>query len=133
LNLPSFSDVIEANRSHILRTGGHFEPPDNLVNPESLLWIMDAIRFPLGETDLYPTLTEKAAILAHTIICKHVFGDGNKRTGLSVLQTTLTVNGYRFTGTIGDVISMGFRLADSSNRRPAFGELLAWTRDRLSL
>ena len=112
--LPDPEDIVDANWAHIHRTGGRFVPPDNLMHPDRLKWVLDAVRYPLGTHQLYPTVTEKASILGYTIVCGHVFHDGNKRTGLSVLQTMLVVNGFRFCGTDTDVIAMGLRLADTS-------------------
>ena len=34
-----------------------------------------------GDVDLYPTIFEKAAAIAESIIINHPFIDGNKRTG----------------------------------------------------
>jgi death-on-curing protein len=41
---------------------------------------------------LYPTLKEKAAALAHHIISRHVFVDGNKRTGIHICWAFLQSN-----------------------------------------
>ncbi len=43
--------------------------------------------------DLYPTVYEKAAVLASGIIADHPLVDGNKRTGLMVGLVFLNLNG----------------------------------------
>ena len=43
--------------------------------------------------DLYPTVYEKAAVLARGIIADHPFVDGNKRTGLMAALVFLNLNG----------------------------------------
>lgn len=46
--------------------------------------------------DLYPCIYNKVAAIVHTIICKHVFKDGNKRTALSVCHVIMQINGFIF-------------------------------------
>lgn len=43
--------------------------------------------------DAYPTLTEKAAALLHSLILNHPFVDGNKRTATVALIIFLQING----------------------------------------
>jgi death-on-curing protein len=42
-----------------------------------------------GGEDLYPTVYEKAAAFAESLIINHPFIDGNKRTGFAVMLATL--------------------------------------------
>ena len=42
--------------------------------------------------DLYPTVYEKAAVLARGVIADHPFVDGNKRTGLMAALVFLNLN-----------------------------------------
>jgi death on curing protein len=44
--------------------------------------------------ELYPTLTEKAAILAYMLIQNHPFVDGNKRIGHAAMEVFLIINGW---------------------------------------
>lgn len=44
--------------------------------------------------ELYPTIFEKAAVLARGIIADHPFVDGNKRTGILSALLFLNFNGY---------------------------------------
>ena len=67
---------------------------DNFHNQGSLeyaLGAMDAVSF--GQ-ELYPSLADKAALLAYTIIQNHVFHDGNKRTAISASRVFLLLNGF---------------------------------------
>ena len=48
-----------------------------------------------GGQDLYPTLFEKAAALAESLVRNHPFVDGNKRMALACLHTFLRMNGFR--------------------------------------
>lgn len=94
VNLLEFSDIVLINRRMIDKYGGFFEGDDNLLNPGSLEYVLDAIHGLLFETDPYPTVAEKAAALAWWIITRHVFHDGNKRTGMEACRMLLDLNGY---------------------------------------
>ena len=89
-------DVIcDINKRMIERYGGRpYSLADkNQANRASLLYILEAIQYPIFGEDLYPTPIEKAAALGWTIIAKHVFHDGCKRTGMMAVWEFLTVNG----------------------------------------
>jgi death-on-curing protein len=43
--------------------------------------------------EAYPTLTEKAAALFHSLVCNHPFCDGNKRTAVLAVNFFLIANG----------------------------------------
>jgi len=47
----------------------------------------------VGDTELFPTILDKAAALAHSIATAHPFVDGNKRTALLAAQALLEQNG----------------------------------------
>jgi death on curing protein len=56
-----------------------------------------------GDTDLYPTLLEKAAILLERLARSHPLPDGNKRTAFLMTARFLEVNGSPLHGTLPDV------------------------------
>ena len=43
---------------------------------------------------LYPTIQEKAAVMAFSLIANHPFLDGNKRIGHAVMEIFLVLNGF---------------------------------------
>lgn len=90
---PTVRQVIETNRRMIETFGGSFSPPDNCRNRFSLEYILEAIQSPVYGHELFPTLKEKAAALAHEIIASHVFIDGCKRTATAVAHQFLLING----------------------------------------
>jgi len=88
-------EVIEINRRMIAAYGGiFFEGDDNLANPGSLMYVLEAIQGSLFGHCLYPTVIAKAAALAWRIIKLHIFHDGNKRTGMESCRLMLDLNGY---------------------------------------
>lgn len=44
-------------------------------------------------SDAYETLSSKAAALMHSLVCNHVFIDGNKRMGWVAMRSFLLLNG----------------------------------------
>ena len=117
-NLPSIKYIsrqiiIEINNEMIGRfKGASFREPDNLKNPGSLSYILEAIQFPVGGQNLYPTIFEKAAALGHEIIHAHVFHDGCKRTGSEVMRLFLAFNGY-YLPTDAETIKKALDIAES--------------------
>jgi death-on-curing protein len=134
VRFPTRDNIIQLNRRHITRSGDDWIGTENLENSGSLEWVLDAIQYPLFGIDLYPTLADKAAILAWTIIDGHVFYDGCKRTGVSALEIFVRLNGYALEATSEELIDVALRIADRSDERPySIPEFVNWVRTRLNL
>lgn len=81
-----------------------------------------------GDVEIYPSLEEKAARLAFTIIVNHAFVDGNKRIGILVMLLTLELNGRSLTYTQAELIALGLDVADGKLK---YEEILAWVTGHL--
>ncbi|MEY4925566.1 MAG: hypothetical protein RI894_2 [Bacteroidota bacterium] len=90
----SKKNILTINRATIEAHGGNFMPPNNLLHPENLDYVVEIVEAELFGVSLYPTITDKAAIYFYNIICNHIFSDGNKRTGLAAALAFLNANGY---------------------------------------
>lgn len=91
----SLDELVEINRQAIDAFGGSFYAGDNnLINPGTLIYTLDSLDAEVFGNELYPAIEEKAAVLGWNIIAKHVFHDGNKRTGILACITFLELNGY---------------------------------------
>ena len=75
-----------------------------------------------GGDDLYPTVPEKAAVLAFSLIKNHGFSDGNKRIGYSALRAFLKRNGFDRTGSRDEWYKVIMALAASEMEREEFTE-----------
>jgi death-on-curing protein len=125
LKFPTLEDIVKHNRQH-LKAVGH------LKERGSLEWVLDAIQHPIFGVDRYPTLVEKAAKLTWTIIHGHVFWDGNKRTGMSVLYAFLRWNGYRLNATDEETVEIALRVAGARTEGDyTYEEFVQWVRDRI--
>ena len=124
-----FADVLEINRRMIQTFGGiFFEGDDNLGNPGSLEYILEAVQGSLFGYDPYPTLVEKAAALAWRIIAGHVFHDGNKRTGMEACRLLLDLNGYVMR-IDAKVVDVAVRIASG---KMEFTDLVQWLEVRVA-
>ena len=86
-----YRQVLWIYRRIIEETGGTFG-----VRDDGLL--RSALARPhasFGGQDLYPTLFEKTAALAESLVRNHPFVDGNKRTALACLRVALKREGLQ--------------------------------------
>jgi death-on-curing protein len=133
LIFPTCNDIFALNRRQVELYGGDWVGEDNLINPGSLEWVLEAIQYPLFGTDLYPTLVEKAARLAWAIIDSHIFWSACKRTGMSALETFLILNGYQFIAVEVEVIDVAGKIARRVEEGYSFEEFVNWLRTKISL
>ena len=85
------------------------------LHKDRLDYLVEAVGAKLGDTELFPTLFQKAAVYAHRIITGHIFLDGNKRIGLTCALRFLGLNGYARRLDIEDsIIDLGFKIADGT-------------------
>jgi death on curing protein len=52
--------------------------------------------------EMYPTIAEKAAILAFSLITNHPFMDGNKRIGHASMEVFLILNGFEIIANVDE-------------------------------
>ncbi len=76
--------------------------------------------------ELYPTVEEKCARVALSIIKNHAFIDGNKRIGMLILLLLLKLNGVHAEPTNDAVAHVGVALASGEM---GYEELLKWIED----
>jgi death on curing protein len=61
------------------------------------------------------TVFENAAIVVYTIVAKHPFFNGNKRTGYEAMNFVIEDGGYEFTSTDEEMIEFIIRIASTEN------------------
>ena len=69
-------------------------PPHNFLHESNLDYLIEAVQSSMFGQELYPLISDKAALYCFNIICNHIFTDGNKRTGLLAAQIFLNLNKY---------------------------------------
>ena len=75
--------------------------------------------------ELYPTVEEKAARLAYSLIANHAFFDGNKRIGVLAMLTLLAANGRTLSPTDEELTALGLGVAAG---RLGYGDILGFIR-----
>lgn len=74
-------------------------------------------------TDVYPSLQQKAARLCFGLVKNHPFVDGNKRIGAHAMLVFLAVNGVELTYTRTELSDIILQVAASEKEYP---DLLDW-------
>ena len=96
VKIPSIARIVEINRSLVSSHGGQYVGTNNLRSRESLENTLYLIANRVFGEDQFPSLKSKAAPLGECIIARHVFWDGNKRTGVFAAWMMLAANGVAF-------------------------------------
>lgn len=73
--------------------------------------------------EYYPSLFEKAAVVARSIILDHPFLDGNKRTGMTAAFIFLENNGWETIAKRGEIEAMALTIA---TEKPEPAALATW-------
>lgn len=81
-----------------------------------------------GGVDLYPTLVEKAAALAFSLVQGHPFVDGDKRVGHAAMETFLVLNGTEIEASVDDQERL---MLDLAAGRIGRSDLIDWLRQHL--
>ncbi len=76
-----------------------------------------------ADTELYPSLAEKAAALCYSIVTNHPFVDGNKRVGHAAMETLLVLNGHELNASTDEQERLMLSLAAGESSREA---LVQW-------
>jgi len=111
----SFQEVVEKNRIIILESGGFVDGAGISVNLNSLKYVIDVVKSKLEEKEICPSLAQKAALYAFHIITRHIFLDGNKRTGMSCALYFLRLNGCYISDSINDndIVELALKIANN--------------------
>ena len=121
MKLLKVAEVLELHRAVIEQAGG-------LASVHDLPALESAVAQPRASfdgRDLYPTIEEKAAALAFSLVRNHPFTDGNKRVGHAALEATLMMNGLQLQCPVDDSERMILGVAAGTLSRD---DLLAWVR-----
>jgi len=84
-------------------------------------------RVSVGGEDADPSLIEKAAALAYSLVCNHGFVDGNKRIAHAAMEVFLVLNGMELRASVDDQERFMLALAAGEVSREA---LIEWLHTR---
>jgi death on curing protein len=118
--MPDTHDVLDIHRALV----DLFKDDEDTISPpgtrdENLLHSACARPFTgIGEHEKYESDLEKAGALFHSLVQNHSFHNGNKRTAIVTLLTTLHRNGFRFSTNVEDDHIFDFVCSVAQNRMP---------------
>ena len=118
-------EVLELHRRTVAQSGGG----SGVRDLSALESAVAQPRMTFSREELYPSLAEKAAALAFSLIMNHPFVDGNKRVGHAAMETFLFLNGHEITATTDDQETVILGVAAGRIEREA---LFVWVRDHLT-
>ena len=117
--LLTIDEIMELHQKLVTATGGSAELRDRGLL-ESAVYSAEAS---FEDVEIYPTIEEKAARLAYSLISNHAFVDGNKRIGVFVMLMTLRLNGIRLVYTQPELIELGLQAASGIVK---YEEIIHW-------
>jgi death on curing protein len=99
-------------------------------NENSLDYAVELVRTGLLDFCFPRSLSEKAAVYCFNTITRHVFRDGNKRTGMTALLLFLMANGIPISDDLSceEIVETAVAVAD---HRLEFEDLASWIDRRL--
>lgn len=120
--LLTIDEILELHSKLIFKTGGS----DGMRDRGLLESAVFSAYGSFGDEEIYPTIEEKSARLAFSLISNHSFIDGNKRIGVVVMLVTLRLNGVTLKHTQEELVHLGLSVADSS---AGYDEILNWIKE----
>jgi len=122
-------NILKINRRIIDIVGGTFLPPDNLLKPSALDYIIEIVSSDMFGKPLYPEIWDKSGVYCFNIIANQIFHDVNKRTGLESALLFLELNGYSVNATDNELIAFA---TDVASGKFTFAETQRWFKERLA-
>ncbi len=112
----TLNEVLELHGQIISKSGG----TAGILNLNALESALAQPRMTFGDTDLYPTIAEKASALGFSLIKNHPFVDGNKRSGHAAMEVFLVLNGFEVRAPVDAQEQIVLRVASGELERDNF-------------
>jgi death-on-curing protein len=101
------AEVIELHEMLVVQSGGG----SGIRERGGLESAVAQPKMTFGGVDLYPSLEEKAAALAFSLVMNHPFVDGNKRIGHAAMEVFLVLNGQEIAASVDEQEEVFLKLA----------------------
>jgi len=116
---PTYQDLLEIH-ARVLAAGGG---AGGVLDPSRLRAAIERPRSGFGDFELFSSVFQRAAALAHALAAGHPFVDGNKRTALLAAEAMLEINGLRLCASDDEAVAAILALATG---RMTVDEFSAW-------
>lgn len=120
--LLTVDEIIGLHSKLISKTGGSDGVRDNGLLESAVYSAYSGF----GDEEIYPSVEEKSARLAFSLVSNHAFVDGNKRIGIVVMLMTLRLNRVVLKYTQEELVRLGLTVADGS---VGYDEILKWIKE----
>lgn len=117
--LLTVEEIIALHAKLISKTGGS----EGIRDRGLLESAVNSIYSGFGDTELYPSVEEKAARLAYGLISNHSFIDGNKRIGVMAMLITLRLNSVTIKYCQSGLIDLALSVASGQK---SYDDILHW-------
>lgn len=124
--LPALFQLLELHQNLIAESGG----ASGIRDFGALESALAQPEMTFGGQDLYPTLVEKAAALAYSLVMNHPFLDGNKRAAHAAMEIILVLNGYEINASVDEQENLFLNLASGKIKRQ---DLVEWLQKKIVL
>lgn len=119
--------VAQAERAHALLVAA-FGGASGLRDPGGLEAALGRPYQTFDGQDLFPSTVGKASAMLESIIIRHPWLDGNKRTGYVLMELVLEDGGIRLSATEDEKYAMTIRVAEGKSSTE---EIQAWIEARV--
>ncbi len=90
-------DILAINRRMIETVGVNFLPPNNLLKPNALDYLVEAVAAEMFGNPLYPNIWDKAGVYCFNIIANHIFTNSpNARPQTKFVRAKMACRSGRF-------------------------------------
>lgn len=120
----SLSEILYLHDRILKESGGR----QGIRNQGGLESALALPRQTFGETELYPSIIEKAAILCFSLVKNHPFIDGNKRVSHAAMEIFLVQNGMDIFATVDEQEKL---MIDLASGRTSHEELVSWLQEKI--
>ncbi|MFO8011234.1 MAG: type II toxin-antitoxin system death-on-curing family toxin [Dehalococcoidia bacterium] len=120
----SIGEVLTLYQRLMAETGGKA----GIENLNALESSLAQPRMTFEGKDLYPTISDKAAILGYSLIKNHPFSDGNKRIGHASMEVFLLLNGLEIQSSVDEQETTILKIAAGEMSLVAFTD---WIKARI--
>lgn len=119
------ADILEIHRKQMKVPEQIYARNPGLIFENGLDYLVDIVK----DDGLYKTVPQKAAVYAFNTITRHIFTDGNKRTGMTAMIWFLWENQATIRHiTYKEVEDIAVEIASN---RMSYRQLVDWTKKRL--
>ena len=119
MRLLTLGEVLALHRRILAETGG----APGVRDLNAIASAVAQQRVSAGGVDAYPSIIEKAAALAYSLVGNHGFIDGNKRISHAAMEVLLVLNGIEIPASIDEQERLMLSLAAGQVSR---AELVEW-------